>query len=1024
MNQIIQAIFALLPDNMSKKITAKDLRDSFELINNRIDTVTESLVGGFQSYDLKATDVVPVDGWQVGLYLATETSADPGTNYPHAGDLKGISGKLNIFAYDGTEWTAVRVDFPVNTAKIPAWTAQSYTAGSQVIDNGKIYESNAAIVAGDVPGVASVWVEKVGGTNVTNELNPFDTEEAVSGKGVYDFLLQNKKYEFVHKELNPVDFSVNGYLNSSGNVIGNIAWSSTNFIPVTKGQTVAFSLYGSKSAGTAIFAVVFYDENKVKINAHEFPNDVNYNDNLYTGTEIVQNDGFVRLSNRIYNNKTDFSAEINGGEPTTQLFATPEQIGEIPIDEDVKIQTTDLTGSLTFTDGSYMTVNGLATEPTMRYAFFDVKKGDAITYKGSAVQNEYVFYLVTETNIIRFVQSVTENVIPAEFIIPSDGVLYYNNRTANGLPQVLLHHKRITENSVFSLVDYIGDKFMVAKEGTAVNVPILSVYPNYVQLLESQIVGVSAFNNNNSPNSSYSLSTFIPVNKGDVIYYSGVIGGHGVGLYSGENKLIAKLALSPNVLQTVTDMRIEIPETGYLIISSQNSTPSTLKIAPAIYEEIDFANLETGTVNTTTETYIELNKPTSLWTVNLIGVLPNSDAITEQMDVEFSENGKPFLKTKGEFSWQGQSSLLNPKKNYTFDVLNADGDSLKLKIGDMIATDSFHLKGFQKDVSLTRDYLTSRMWYNIRKAGAFPDNRIDNLPLDTSLTATDKSYFQEDAKFYADGFPVEIQYNGAFLGIYVFRLKKSRENYKLDNTKKAHVFLEYDYTIAGGPYVLLKWQTFDPIQYELKSPKITGYVPGATITDTDVMNSINGLWAWTTAVYNNSGYVAHENKVVLSAWIDYLIAVELAAHWDGLNQNILLMTHDGVKWSPYIYDTDHTWGIEITLKRDAKTAFVLDYDARGDGENKTFWINFRTIYLTQIKTRYTELRKAGVISIQNIEKNALEFSRPIGYEHYKKEFAKWGYGLNPASHGKLHLRHILTFANSSINYMDSQWLLP
>ena len=43
------------------------------------------------------------------------------------------------------------------------------------------------------------------------------------------------------------------------------------------------------------------------------------------------------------------------------------------------------------------------------------------------------------------------------------------------------------------------------------------------------------------------------------------------------------------------------------------------------------------------------------------------------------------------------------KKNYTLDLLNSEGKSLAVKFGDMIAADSFHLKGFYRDPSHFRD---------------------------------------------------------------------------------------------------------------------------------------------------------------------------------------------------------------------------------------------------------------------------------------------------------------------------------
>lgn len=62
-----------------------------------------------------------------------------------------------------------------------------------------------------------------------------------------------------------------------------------------------------------------------------------------------------------------------------------------------------------------------------------------------------------------------------------------------------------------------------------------------------------------------------------------------------------------------------------------------------------------------------------------------------------------YLQANVELSIQGQGSVYDKKKNYTLDLLNSEGKSLAVKFGDMIAADSFHLKGFYRDPSHFRD---------------------------------------------------------------------------------------------------------------------------------------------------------------------------------------------------------------------------------------------------------------------------------------------------------------------------------
>ncbi|MFH4263943.1 spore coat protein CotH, partial [Acinetobacter baumannii] len=66
-----------------------------------------------------------------------------------------------------------------------------------------------------------------------------------------------------------------------------------------------------------------------------------------------------------------------------------------------------------------------------------------------------------------------------------------------------------------------------------------------------------------------------------------------------------------------------------------------------------------------------------------------------------------------EVTVQGQGSAYDYKKNYTLDLFNSDMESLKVKVGSMIATDSFHLKGFYRDPTHFRDQGGYRFWNSL-----------------------------------------------------------------------------------------------------------------------------------------------------------------------------------------------------------------------------------------------------------------------------------------------------------------------
>jgi hypothetical protein len=60
----------------------------------------------------------------------------------------------------GTQWG---LNVGANISKIPSWTYSVYTSGSQVIKNGKIWQSASSTLASDEPGISSKWIEVLSG---------------------------------------------------------------------------------------------------------------------------------------------------------------------------------------------------------------------------------------------------------------------------------------------------------------------------------------------------------------------------------------------------------------------------------------------------------------------------------------------------------------------------------------------------------------------------------------------------------------------------------------------------------------------------------------------------------------------------------------------------------------------------------------------------------------------------------------------------------------------------------------------
>lgn len=114
--------------------------------------------------------------------------------------------------------------------KIEPWTAKSYLSGDQVNYIGKDWVSNAATVAGDVPGTSTKWVERLSADQSKADLE--------AGKNKYNVATSESGY----------------FIDAAGVQISNASYVTSKFIPV-----IALSQYTSN---LSIRFVNYYDVNK------------------------------------------------------------------------------------------------------------------------------------------------------------------------------------------------------------------------------------------------------------------------------------------------------------------------------------------------------------------------------------------------------------------------------------------------------------------------------------------------------------------------------------------------------------------------------------------------------------------------------------------------------------------------------------------------------------------------------------------------------------------------------------------
>lgn len=398
-------------------------------------------------------------------------------------------------------------------------------------------------------------------------------------------------------------------------------------------------------------------------------------------------------------------------------------------------------------------------------------------------------------------------------------------------------------------------------------------------------------------------------------------------------------------------------------------------------------------------------------TVNYVGDMPTDSSPTrtpQEGFLEFYDGSNRLLhRIKTKVAIQGQSTAGLIKKGYSFDFMNEKGADLYIKFGSLPAVKGIHCKAYTTDLTHTRDVAAGKLWEQVIRSRPFPYNQWKILGNDNSGTPFNEFAFYADSKFSLQGFPVTLNVRGKFFGLYTFRQKKGLENFALDGANQDHIFL--DSTVENGLAVGLGNQNYPDfatvnIAHELRSPKKKSIT---TVTKANVMRFFN-YWR---GVFNNTTDLraTHQDYIILPAWVDWVIIAEALMHWDSVNNNASYMTYDGKHWLPGLFDLDNTAG---NGPRNP-TTMVLDKD---------IFPKFKTVFLPEIKARYTELRRNGILTNQNIVNLYGGISKFIPMDVIKNNYAIWGtqnyQGLITNMDG------IYNIWNARLNYLDGIWLNP
>ena len=452
--------------------------------------------------------------------------------------------------------------------------------------------------------------------------------------------------------------------------------------------------------------------------------------------------------------------------------------------------------------------------------------------------------------------------------------------------------------------------------------------------------------------------------------------------------------------------------------------------------------------------FIQIPEPRfAIINVSNIDSMPTTKTQNKKAFLEFWDMQGNYFKKRAILNAQGNSSLGFVKKNVAIDICDDEwigDDTPKVRIGNWVPQDSFHMKAYYTDFFRGVGTVSYKLYDQIvRTRGNMYDRPWKKALLDMSkIGTTTKSLgnpyvgdyellTDTGARCFPDGFPIAVYLNGTFYGIFSFQLKKHRNNYHMDKSTAEHVHIDgtINYNILWNGTIV--WGTGDN-GFEVRNPKnlyaiggnkydadvkqeeiagedevnawiAAGQLPDGTVISSKIKknlqmtakvkkyiqnfaNTINTIKA-AASTYESSSKTEEDLKAFKAVFEKYYDVENLI---DYIIVSDLIKNSDGFSknWQWFTYDGVKWW---VGLY-DCDMSFGAHSQGNQITEVLSTHLNSSMnmpngyivkYYATELNTRYKQLADLGIASTNNIFGLLQDWCISIGTDFFKEEYKKW-----------------------------------
>jgi hypothetical protein len=263
-----------------------------------------------------------------------------------------------------------------------------------------------------------------------------------------------------------------------------------------------------------------------------------------------------------------------------------------------------------------------------------------------------------------------------------------------------------------------------------------------------------------------------------------------------------------------------------------------------------------------------------------------------------------------------------------------------------------------------------------------------------------------------DGFIIKVYANGVYQGRYTWNIPKDKWMFNMDGGLDEHCVL------CGEDYNSSCFRAAANINGNDWSDEIHDTVPASIKTRWNEIISFVRTSTDTDFVANLDTYIN------VDSLIDYYIFAYVDCGLDAIGKNQIYLTYDGQLWYASMYDMDSTWGLYWNGSKFVSAEYRMqeDYEVGVHNTSNLLFDRLETLFTTQIKTRYADLR-AGVLSESYIKEKFKEWcdvsSAELMAQDYASTTAGGAYTGMPQKTTN-NYDQISTFVTARLVYVDAQ----